>query len=85
VRIPGGESGPINGKDRGPLHETGDPNMWPIAAEVDAYRGATHGVVYGTVTATSMENRKTDARTIEFRPAIAGGGEAVIRYTVHYT
>jgi hypothetical protein len=37
------------------------------------------------ITSTSMENKKTDARTTEFRPAIAGGGEAVIRYTVHYT
>ncbi len=37
------------------------------------------------ITAGSMEHRKTDARTIEFRPTIAGGGEAVIRYTVHYT
>src|SRR5438105_5047842 len=37
------------------------------------------------VTTGSMEHRKVDARTIEFRPAIAGGGEAVIRYTVHYT
>src|SRR5439155_4284737 len=37
------------------------------------------------ITTGSMEHRKVDARTIEFRPAIAGGGEAVIRYTVHYT
>lgn len=37
------------------------------------------------ITATSMENAKKDARTIEFRPTIAPGGEAVIRYTVHYT
>lgn len=37
------------------------------------------------ITATSMENTKTDARTIEFRPVIAGGGEATITYTVHYT
>ena len=37
------------------------------------------------ITANSMENRKTDARTMEFRPVISGGGEAVIRYTVHYT
>ncbi len=37
------------------------------------------------ITATSMENTKADARTIEFRPTIPAGGEAVIRYTVHYT
>jgi hypothetical protein len=28
---------------------------------------------------------KNDARTVEFRPAIEPGGEAVIHYTVHYT
>ena len=33
----------------------------------------------------SMVHKKTDARTIEFRPTIAPGGEAVITYTVHYT
>jgi hypothetical protein len=38
-----------------------------------------------TITTGSMENRNIDARTIEFRPTIAAGGEAVIRYTVHYT
>jgi len=37
------------------------------------------------ITASSTPNRKTDARTMEFRPVIAGGGETVIRYTVHYT
>jgi hypothetical protein len=37
------------------------------------------------ITASSMENRKSDARTIEFRPTIAPDGEAVIRYTTHYT
>jgi len=37
------------------------------------------------VTASSMEQKKSDARTVEFRPAIPSGGEAVIRYTVHYT
>jgi len=37
------------------------------------------------ITAGSMEHRKTDARTIEFRPTIAGGGETVIQYTVHYS
>ncbi len=37
------------------------------------------------ITAESMEHRKADARTVEFRPAIPAGGEAVIRYTVHYT
>ena len=30
-----------------------------------------------------MENRKTNARTIEFQPTIAAGGETAIRYTVH--
>lgn len=33
----------------------------------------------------SMEHRKNDARTIEFRPTIPPGGEAVITYTAHYT
>jgi hypothetical protein len=37
------------------------------------------------ITTSSLEHKKTDARTIEFRPTIAPGGEAVIRYTVHYT
>jgi hypothetical protein len=37
------------------------------------------------ITAASQEYRKTDARTIEFQPVIAPGGEAVIRYTVHYS
>jgi len=37
------------------------------------------------ITAKSMEHKKTDARTIEFRPNIAGGGEAVINYTAHYS
>jgi hypothetical protein len=37
------------------------------------------------ITSASTEYSKTDARTVEFRPAIAPGGEAVIRYTVHYT
>jgi hypothetical protein len=32
-----------------------------------------------------MEHRNVDARTIEFRPAIARAEEAVIRYTAHYT
>ncbi|MBM4286393.1 MAG: hypothetical protein FJ128_14290 [Deltaproteobacteria bacterium] len=33
----------------------------------------------------SMEFHKTDARTVEFRPTVAPGGEAVITYTVHYS
>jgi hypothetical protein len=37
------------------------------------------------VSARSEEFEKKDARTIEFRPVIGPGGEAVIRYTVHYT
>ena len=37
------------------------------------------------VTAKSGEFKKTDARTIEFRPRIPAGGEAVITYTVHYS
>lgn len=37
------------------------------------------------LTAKSQEFKKTDARTIEFRPTIAPGGEATIFYTVHYT
>ncbi len=37
------------------------------------------------VTSASMEHTKTNARTVEFQPSIAAGGEAVIRYTVHYT
>jgi len=32
-----------------------------------------------------MESTKTEARTVEFRPTIAAGGEVVLRYTVHYT
>jgi hypothetical protein len=30
-----------------------------------------------------MEFKKTDARTIEFRPTVAPGGEVTIIYTVH--
>jgi hypothetical protein len=37
------------------------------------------------ITAASQEYQKTGARTIEFQPVIAPGGEAVIRYTVHYS
>ena len=37
------------------------------------------------LTMKSMEFKKTDARTIEFRPTLAPGGEAVINYTVHYS
>jgi hypothetical protein len=37
------------------------------------------------VKVSSAEYKKNDARTIEFRPVIAPGGEAVIRYTAHYT
>jgi hypothetical protein len=37
------------------------------------------------VTAASTNPEKTDARTIEFRPTIGPGAEAVITYTVHYT
>lgn len=37
------------------------------------------------IASNSMEYRKTDARTVEFRPAVASDGESVIRYTVHYT
>jgi len=37
------------------------------------------------LTIKSMEHKKTDARTIEFRPTIPSGGEAVIKYTVHYS
>jgi hypothetical protein len=37
------------------------------------------------LTSKSMDFKKTDARTIEFRPAIAPGGEATIIYTVHYS
>jgi len=38
-----------------------------------------------TITTGSMEHRDIDARTMEFRPTIAAGGETVIRYTAHYT
>ena len=38
-----------------------------------------------TIPTGSMEHRNIDARTVEFRPTIAAGGEAVIRYTAHYT
>ncbi len=34
---------------------------------------------------SSMQHGKTDARTVEFRPEVASGGESVVRYTVHYT
>ena len=37
------------------------------------------------ITQSSIEHAATDARTIEFRPTIASGGEAVINYTVHYS
>lgn len=37
------------------------------------------------VQTNSMDFKKTDARTIEFRPSIPANGEAVITYTVHYT
>ena len=37
------------------------------------------------ITAATVEYRKTDARTMEFLTPIAPDGEAVIRYTVHYT
>jgi hypothetical protein len=33
----------------------------------------------------SMPYKKTDARTIEFRPKVPAGGEVVITYTVHYS
>jgi hypothetical protein len=36
------------------------------------------------VTAGSMEHIKNDARTVEFRPVVPGGGEVIITYTVHY-
>ena len=35
--------------------------------------------------AESMPSRKSDARTIEFRPKVKAGGEAVINYTVRYS
>ncbi len=38
-----------------------------------------------TVKASSAEFEKKDARTIEFRPAIPPGGEAVLAYTVRYS
>jgi hypothetical protein len=37
------------------------------------------------ITTGSMPHTKPDARTIEFRPTIAAGGEATITYSVHYT
>jgi hypothetical protein len=37
------------------------------------------------LTAKSDDSTKKDARTIEFRPTIPAGGEAVVTYTVHYT
>ena len=37
------------------------------------------------LTSKSMEFKKTDARTIEFRPTVAPNGEATIIYTVHYS
>ena len=44
------------------------------------YRGANW-----SVTSKTMDFAQNDSRTIEFRPKIAPNGEAVIRYTVHYT
>jgi hypothetical protein len=37
------------------------------------------------ITAKSLPSAKKDARTIEFRPTIPAGAEAVITYTVHYS
>lgn len=37
------------------------------------------------VTETSKDFAKTDARTIEFRPRVPAGGEAVVTYTVRYS
>lgn len=37
------------------------------------------------ITASSRDYAKTDARTVEFRPTIAAGGEATITYTAHDT
>ncbi|MGO9129904.1 MAG: DUF4139 domain-containing protein [Bryobacteraceae bacterium] len=37
------------------------------------------------LTSKSDDSTKKDSRTIEFRPTIPAGGEAVITYTVHYT
>jgi hypothetical protein len=37
------------------------------------------------IPAKSLDYAKNDARTVEFRPTIEPGGEAVIHYTVHYT
>jgi hypothetical protein len=37
------------------------------------------------LTAKSATATKKDARTVEFRPVIPPGGEAVITYTVHYS
>ncbi|HEU5360276.1 MAG TPA: hypothetical protein VFU42_03865 [Candidatus Deferrimicrobiaceae bacterium] len=37
------------------------------------------------IKAKSMPYRKSDARTIEFRPTVPPGGEVVIAYTVHYS
>ncbi len=37
------------------------------------------------LTSKSMEFKKSDARTIEFRPTVAPNGDATIIYTVHYS
>jgi hypothetical protein len=37
------------------------------------------------ITGSTMDYRKTDARTVEFRPNVSADGQAVISYTVHYT
>jgi hypothetical protein len=37
------------------------------------------------LTSKPAKSTKKDARTIEFRPTIPAGGEAVITYSVHYT
>ena len=37
------------------------------------------------ILSASMDYEQLDSNTIEFRPQVEAGGEAVIKYTVRYT
>jgi hypothetical protein len=41
--------------------------------------------VHWQITAKTHDFEKQDARTVHFPVKIAGGGEATVRYTVHYS
>jgi hypothetical protein len=44
-----------------------------------------YGWVQWQISSSSIKYKRTDASTLEFRPAISLDGEATITYTVHYT